>query len=264
MHDQLPIIRDYELNDDARDFTYYFDDMNDVRRRIVRDLALRGDSSFLDIGTGDGWFPMAFQEVLRFGLVATIELAANEAANAQRRARKLADLRTQFLSMDAYQLGFADASFDIAGSFLAVQDICASVEDLTRLSSEVSRVLRPGGTFVIATITPEDAENDSQRLGIELYRFIRAGYFSKEELRSGLQPAGFKIDDFRFYYTGVDLSPQSAMQFIKFQCGWWVDTYQMPTVDWRTTWRRFGPRIEALNGVQVDSKITVVVARKAD
>jgi hypothetical protein len=36
----------------------------------------------------------------------------------------------------------------------------------------------------------------------------------------------------------------------------------MPTPDWRSTWKKFGPRIEELGGVQVDAKITVAHARK--
>ncbi len=262
METALPVIRNYELIDDERDWTYYFDDLNDVRRRIVRDLSLGPNLSFLDVGTGDGWFPLALKEVLTDGLVATIELAVNEAENAQRRVRKVGDRGTHFLSMDAYQLGFADASFDGVGTFLAIQDICASEEDLECLTREVGRVLRARGLFVIATVTPEDAETESQKLGVELYQFIRAGYFTRALLAHALQMNGFELEPFRVYYTGVNLTPESALEFVKFQCGWWVDTFQMPTVDWRTTWKRFGPRIEALGGVEVDAKITVSVARK--
>lgn len=262
MQTTLPIIRDYELIDDAKDWTYYFDDLNDVRRRIIRDLSFSPDTKFLDIGTGDGWFPLAVAETTPKGLVATIELAVNEAENAQRRARKVGDHATQFLSMNAYQLGFANATFDGVGTFLAVQDICASVDDLARLTNEVARVLKPNGIFIIATVTPEDAETESQKLGTELYQFIRAGYFSKAELTDALIRNRLQVEPFRFYHTGVNLSPESALEFIKFQCGWWVDTFQMPTVDWRTTWQKFGPRIKALEGVEVDAKITIALARK--
>jgi ubiquinone/menaquinone biosynthesis C-methylase UbiE len=262
MEDELPAIRDYERIDEAKDWTYYFDDLNDVRRRIVRDLALAPDLKLLDIGTGDGWFPLALKESVPKGLVVTVELAANEAENASRRARKVGDSGTRFLSMDAYQLGFPEALFDGVGTFLAIQDICASEDDLARLTAQVARVLKPRGLFVLATVTPEDAENDSQAIGIELYQFIRAGYFSKAEIMSVLRANGFGVESNRFYYTGVDLSPESAIEFVKFQCGWWVDTYQMPTIDWRTTWSKFGPRIVAAGGVQVDSKITVILARK--
>jgi ubiquinone/menaquinone biosynthesis C-methylase UbiE len=258
----LPVIRDYELIDDAKDWTYYFDDLNDVRRRIVRDLNLSLDLRVLDIGTGDGWFPLVLKELLPKGLVATIELAANEAENAARRAHKVGDRSTHFLSMDAYQLGFPDAVFDGAGTFLAIQDICASTDDLDRLIGQVARVLKPRGFFVIATVTPEDAETESQRAAIELYQFIRAGYFSKEELATALRANRFEVEPPRFYYTGVNLSPESALEFVKFQCGWWVDTFQMPTIDWRTTWSKFGARIEAIGGAEVDAKVTVLLGRK--
>jgi ubiquinone/menaquinone biosynthesis C-methylase UbiE len=262
MDTPLPVIRDYESTDDAKDWTYYFDDLNDVRRRIVRDLDLSPNLHVLDIGTGDGWFPLALKEVLSNGFVATIELAANEAENAARRARKVGDDGTHFLSMDAYQLGFPSDLFDGVGTFLAIQDICASADDLHRLIGQVARVLKPNGFFLIATVTPEDAETESQKTAIELYQFIRAGYFSKAELTAALQANRLEVEPFRYYYTGVNLSPQSALEFVKFQCGWWVDTFQMPTIDWRTTWTIFGPRIEAVGGAEVDAKITVVLARK--
>lgn len=262
MKDTPPPIREFKLDDPERDFTYYFDDLNDVRRRIVGDLPLAPDQNFLDIGTGDGWFPMAVQEALPHSLVATIELSAYEAEIAQERARRLGDNLTRFLSMNAYQLGFPSEVFGGAGTFLAVQDICSSTEDLYQLASEIARVLKPNGLLAIATVTPEDAESESQRLGIELYQYIRAGYFSKAELKEGLNESGLIVEPFRFYRTGVNLAPHAAIEFIKFQCEWWVDTFQMPTVDWRTTWQKFGPRIEALGGVEVDAKITVVTARK--
>lgn len=262
MDGQLLVIREYELVDEAKDWTYYFDDLNDVRRRIVRDLGLEHDLKLLDIGTGDGWFPMALREVVSHGLVATIELAVNEAENAARRARKVGDKGTRFLSMDAYRLGFPADLFDGVGTFLAIQDICASPDDLFRLTAQVARVVKPGGFFVIATVTPEDAETESQKLGIELYQFIRAGYFSKRELSAALEANGFVLEPFRFYHTGVNLSPDSALEFVKFQCSWWVDTFEMPTVDWRTTWSKFGPLIQAAGGVEVDAKITVILGRK--
>lgn len=263
MKDPLPTIREFELDNPEKDFTYYFDDLNDVRCRIVRDLSFAPDGKFLDIGTGDGWFPMAVQEAMPQSLVATIELSAYEAGIAQDRARKLGDNKTNFLSMDAYEMGFADKVFEGAGTFLAVQDICSTTEDLSRFTSEVARVLKPNGLMAIATITPEDAETESQQLGIELYRYIRAGYFTKAELEQGLSDSGFVVEPFRFYHTGVNLAPHAALDFIKFQCEWWVDTFKLPTVDWRTTWEQFGPRIKALGGVEVDAKITVVTARKA-
>lgn len=262
MDSRLPVIREYELLDDSKDWTYYFDDLNDVRRRIIRDLGLSPDLKLLDIGTGDGWFPLALREVVTHGLVATIELAVNESENAARRAKKVGDKGTLFLSMDAYRLGFPADCFDGVGTFLAIQDICASVDDLNRLSAQVERVLKPGGFFLIATVTPEDAETESQKLGVELYQFIRAGYFTKSELTAAMEANGLHVEPYRFFKTGVNLSPESALEFVKFQCSWWVDTFEMPTVDWRTTWGKFGPRIQAAGGVEVDAKITVALARK--
>lgn len=262
MNRSLPVIREYELVDEAKDWTYYFDDLNDVRRRIVQDLNLSAGLKLLDIGTGDGWFPLALREAMKGGFVGTIELAPNEAENAARRARKVGDSGTCFLSMDAYQLAFPDSAFDGVGTFLAVQDICSSREDLVRLTAEVARVLKPGGFLLAATVTPEDAETEAQRVGVELYQYIRAGYFAKAELAEAFQANGFQIEPFRFYYTGVHLSPESTLEFVKFQCGWWVDTFQMPTVDWRTTWNKFGPLVEAVGGAEVDAKITVLLGRK--
>jgi SAM-dependent methyltransferase len=255
-------IHEYKIIHPSKGEISYYDDLNDARKRILEDLQLPDNLAFLDVGTGDGWFAIEAVARLSRGLICSIELSPEESQWAKNRAREFGHESISFLSMDAYRMAFANSSFDVVASFLAVQDICPSIEDLQRLTTEIARVLRPNGIIVIATITPEDAETESQQLGIELYQFIRAGYFSKTELEQALRASGFELEPFRFYHTGVNLSLDAALEFIKFQCGWWVDTFQMPTVDWRTTWEKFRPRMESLGGLEVEAKITVALARK--
>ncbi len=258
----LPVIRDYKYEVPGKGRVCYFEDLNDVRRRIVRDLDLRPDMRFLDVGTGDGWFTLEAQKCLPDGLTATIELGWDDVDDLIEKSRALGGKPLHYLRMDAYRQAFASESFDAAGSFLAVQDISFSVEELKRWVQEIARVLKPGGWLMIATVTPEDADTESQRLGIEIYRFIRAGYFSQAEIREALGTAGFVVEPFRFYQTGVNLSPEAARRFIKFQCKFWVDYYSLDTVNWQTTWDRYGSRIQELGGLEVEAKITVALARK--
>ncbi len=260
MPDALRVIREHTLP--GRGDIYYYQDLNHVRGRILRDVKLAPDNKFLDIGAGDGWFAVQASRFLTNGLVAAIDLSLQEAVAAAAQARAVENPNTWFLTMDALQLAFRETAFDVIGSFMSLQDICSGIMDLQRLLGEIARVLRPEGLVLIATVTPEDAETESQKIGIELYSFIRACFFSKAEIIQALDAAKFQIEDVRFYYTGVNLSPASALDFIKFECSWWQETFHLPTVNWETAWETFGERFKMLGGLEVDAKITVLLARK--
>lgn len=257
----IPVIRDYKYDVPGKGRICYFEDLNDARRRILQDLNLPPTASFLDVGTGDGWFALEAHRLLPGGLTATIELGWDDVDDVSR-SYIVDPRRIHFLRMDAYRQGFKDNAFDVAGSFLAVQDISFSLDELTRLTVETARVVKPGGAIIIVTITPEDAETEGQRLGIEMYRYIRAGYFSQAQVLAAIHAAHLDPEPVRFYATGVNLNLEAALRFVKFQTGFWKQYYQLETPDWTDVWERFRSRIEAAGGLEVEAKLTVFVARK--
>ena len=102
------------------------------------------DTELLDIGSGLGG-PARFLAATRGCRVVGIDLTPEyvDVAGELTRRCGLAD-RVRFLTADAVDLPFADASFAAAYT----QHAAMNVRDKKRLYAEIARVLRPGGTFV--------------------------------------------------------------------------------------------------------------------
>jgi SAM-dependent methyltransferase len=123
-------------------------DAGDYGRRYVLDAPmldrLRGRDfrNALDVGCGEGRFCRMMQalEIVAIGIDPTDALLA--------RARAL-DPSGDYRRGRAESLEFADASFDLVVSYLTLIDI----PDIATATAEIVRVLRPGGTFLLANIT---------------------------------------------------------------------------------------------------------------
>ncbi|WP_376793142.1 class I SAM-dependent methyltransferase [Thermoflexus sp.] len=246
-----------------REFQSYYDDLNGVRRAIVQRIPFAPGERWLDIGTGDGWFALEIERMMAPSVVIGIDLARCEVELARQHARDSNSRFSAFVQMDAYRLGFPSGAFDGIGTFLALQDICLDLPSLHRLFEEANRVLKLGGWFALATTTPEDAETPSQKLALEIYQYIRAGFFTKAQIQAALEQMGFQVEHIEFYPTGVNLDPEEAQAFIRFECDWLERAYGWQNKpDWRAVWAHFEPRIRALGGLEVDAKVTFFLARK--
>lgn len=121
-------------------------------------LQLRGDESLLDLGCGRGAVLIAAAERLPRGRAVGIDLwhtkdqTGNDMGTAQSNARAMgvAD-RVELRTADMTALPFADASFDVVTSALAIHNI-PSAQGRATAVDEAVRVLRPGGRLVVADI----------------------------------------------------------------------------------------------------------------
>lgn len=115
-------------------------------KRILRasGVAVAG-KTLLDVGCGGGILAEEFTEL---GMTVTgIDPSASSVETAHRHARQ------QGLTIDYYvgtgeQLPFADASFD----YVSCCDVLEHVRDVDAVLAQISRVLRPGGTFFYDTV----------------------------------------------------------------------------------------------------------------
>jgi ubiquinone/menaquinone biosynthesis C-methylase UbiE len=129
-----------------------------VRDRILDSISWRGDENVLDVGCGRGLFLIGAAKRLKTGKATGVDLwqaddlsgNTSEAALANAKAEGVAP-RVKIETADARKLPFADASFDVVLSSLALHNIPASAGRATALN-EIARVLKPGGYLAIFDI----------------------------------------------------------------------------------------------------------------
>jgi tocopherol O-methyltransferase len=103
--------------------------------------------NILDVGCGIGGSSLYLAE--KFHAQATgITLSPVQAARATERSQEtLLNLKTQFLVADAQAMPFADNSFDLVWSLESGEHM----PDKVKFLQECYRVLKPGGTLIMAT-----------------------------------------------------------------------------------------------------------------
>jgi SAM-dependent methyltransferase len=105
-------------------------------------LALRGDESLLDVGTGPGGFPARLIEGGHWGRVVGIDQSAGMIAKARATCS-----RGEFLRADAAHLPFDDESFDV----VTARHMLYHLADIAGTLREIRRVMKRGGRFLAVT-----------------------------------------------------------------------------------------------------------------
>jgi ubiquinone/menaquinone biosynthesis C-methylase UbiE len=130
-----------------------------VWERELDRVGLRGDEQLLDMGCGRGAVLIAAARRLPTGRAVGADLWSKdqsgnrpEATLANAAAAGVAD-RIEVHTADMTALPFADASFDVVTSAMAIHNI-PSPEARFRAVDEAVRVLRPGGQLLIADPWP--------------------------------------------------------------------------------------------------------------
>jgi len=162
----------------------------DDLQRLVELAQLRGDEHVLDIATGGGHTALAFAPHVR--TVVASDLTPQMLVAAEVFIRDQGVTNVSFERADAEALPFADASFDIVTARIAPHHF----PNPQRFVSEVARVLRPGGRFLLDdNMAPEDAELDAFMNRFEQWRdpsHVRAHTIS--QWRSWMEQAGLVVE----------------------------------------------------------------------
>jgi arsenite methyltransferase len=125
--------------------------------RILRDLALRGDETVLDLGCGRGAVLLATAKRLPRGRAIGVDLwQADQTDNSQQATLENAVLedvadRIEVRTADMTDLPLPDESVDVVVSNLAIHNIPTHAGRRKALDEAV-RVLRPGGRLAIADL----------------------------------------------------------------------------------------------------------------
>ncbi len=171
---------------------------NRVRTRwIAQDIdKYQGKSAkVLDVGCGAG-FLTNYLSLQGYG-VTGIDLSQNSLEVALRYDESK---RVQYLLADAYKLPFADGSFDV----VCAMDILEHVDNPTKLISEGSRVLSPGGRFFFHTFNRNFLSYFMVIKGVDWFlknapphMHVYNLFITPKELTSICKAEHLKIDDMR-------------------------------------------------------------------
>lgn len=164
----------------------------------IRDL--RGARRILDVGCGTGYG----SAMTASSMPEVVGTDVSEEAIAWAKAKYPLD-NLEFMSMPATDLNFPDDSFDAAYSIQVIEHI----EDVELYLSEVVRVLRPGGKFVVAT--PNRLTYSPNGLHNEFH--VRE--YEAEELRS-LLASFFQKVEVTGLHAGLDLALRPEVQDYEF------------------------------------------------
>ena len=153
----------------------------DIWERELDRLALTGDEDLLDLGCGRGAVLIAAARRLPAGRATGVDLWTKDqsgnspqATQANAAAAGVAG-RVDIRTGDITELPFADDSFDVVTSALTIHNI-HSHEGRLQALNEAMRVLRPGGTLVIADLT-HMAKQYAAHLGRGTVRALGPGYW---------------------------------------------------------------------------------------
>jgi SAM-dependent methyltransferase len=157
--------------------------------------ALAGQTGLhiLDAGCGTGGTTI---ELRRFGDVVGVDLAWEALEPA--RGRGLSALTRASIE----SLPFADASFDVATSFEVVYHLGVA-SDLSALT-EMRRVLKPGGLFMLRVPAHDWLRGEHDRLVHTRHRY------SRDEVSSKLIEAGFHVE--RLSWANTVLFPPALLK----------------------------------------------------
>jgi ubiquinone/menaquinone biosynthesis C-methylase UbiE len=152
-----------------------------IWERELDRVGLQGNEQLLDLGCGRGAVLIEAARRLPTGRAVGADMWSSdqsgnspEATLANAAAAGVAD-RVEVRTADMTALPFADGSFDVVTSALAIHNI-PSAEGRFRAVDEAIRVLRPGGQLLIADIS-HMARKYAAHIGFGVLRGLGPGYW---------------------------------------------------------------------------------------
>ena len=161
-----------------------------LTQRFVDALGEAAGGSVLDVACGPGILSAAVAKTARN--VVAFDLTPQMLKKAAQRCNEVGLTNVSFREGTANELPFADAAFDAVVTRLSVHHF----ERPAQVMSEIFRVLRPGGRFVIADVISSEVPAESElQNAIEILRDpSHVRMLPGSELTALVREAGFAIE----------------------------------------------------------------------
>ncbi|MGF7057364.1 class I SAM-dependent methyltransferase [Brassicibacter mesophilus] len=173
----------------------------------------------LDVATRYGEFALKLKEGLKdYDEIIAID-NSQEVVNTA--IEKHADSGVKFIHMDGSNLDFKDETFDI----VCISNSLHHVTDINKVLSEMKRVLKPGGIFIVNEMF-NDNQSDAQNTHVLLHHLggeidtllgeYHGKTLKKQEIVDIVKEAGINVEDiFEDYETDPELAKKLATKIEK-------------------------------------------------
>ena len=134
----------------------------DIQKLEIRLKKISG-GKVLDVATGTGQFIKMLMESFKdYQDFVGIDIHEKSLQYAQ---KQFEGKPVEFIKMDATKLTFADGTFDT----VSIQNSLHHMKELDKVLSEMYRVLKPGGYFLIAEMYSDDQQTEAQHSHIKVH-----------------------------------------------------------------------------------------------
>jgi ubiquinone/menaquinone biosynthesis C-methylase UbiE len=247
------------------EYPTYFSKLEGLRARIAAALPVKPGMRILDLAAGYGYFAVEVAKREKAVKVVGIDVSQRDVDAFRRNVERLGlGGRLEAVEMDATQMAFPDASFDMAVNFLGLEDIhmTRGKDGVHKAFAETARVLKAGGYFCFAATPPEESETRAQELEAATFSYLcDCTWLAAREYENILANEGFELLKKERYHTGKKLTAAQAAEEVRFACDNVPRIYGVRAASFDDVWSKFGTRIEK-HGLGHYSKVALFVARK--
>jgi ubiquinone/menaquinone biosynthesis C-methylase UbiE len=159
---------------------------------LIRWLEPKPGERILDVGCGDGYYDRLIAKSK--AKVIGIDICKRRLSAAHRFYRSE---RTEFIHMNAEEMGVSEASFDRVISFCVLEHLCND----ERAMQEISRSLKKGGHFVFSVDSLSNPGVTAAERTRHQQHYTVNNYYTMENLQEKLFRAGFDIEKNQYILT---------------------------------------------------------------
>ena len=188
--------------------------------KLIKKLGLISGGKILDVASGRGEFIGILMQVLKdYEKFIGIDFSDKTVKFSQKHFK---DKPVEIIKMNAENMSFADASFDVVG----IQNSLHHMLKLDKVLNEMKRVLKPGGYFLICEMHCEEGQTPAQQNHIKIHHWCaeidtilsipHKKTFKREQIKKIVENLGLtKLHTFEYSYPMENPKDEEFIERLK-------------------------------------------------